>query len=178
MALYQPSPRFYHCAAQVGERAYLWGGRIQNFRMTGQENLQSEIEMFDSFHETWSKKNVNGVAPPGLFGGACTVVSETLYHFGGDDGHSWYSTLHSLDTVTLDWRALHGHTQNLTDQPMPKSGCGLVTYADAASLVLFAGCGIPNGPTQPRSRFVQSTKFSDGSGWNNEFHLFNLSNRM
>ena len=176
--LYQPSPRFSHCAAQIGEKAYLWGGYIQNFSVSGRKTLQSEIEIFDCFHETWSKKNVNGGAPPGLCYSACTVVSETLYHFGGDDGHSPYNTLHSLDTVTLDWRALHGHTQNPADQPMQKSGCGLVTYADTASLILFAGYGIPNGPTQPGSRFVQSTNHSDARGWNNEFHLFNLTNGM
>ena len=177
-ALYQPSPRFGHCAAQIGEKSYFWGGRTQNFSTSGRKTLQAEIEIFNICHVTWSKKNVNGAAPPGLYGGACTVVSETLYHFGGYDGHSRYNTLHSLDTVSLDWRALHGHTQNPADQPMQKSGCGLVTYADAASLVLFAGYGVPHGPTQPGSRFVQTTKLSHGSGWTNELHLFNLTNSM
>ena len=176
--LYQPSPRFRHCAAQIGEKAYLWGGKTQNFSTSGRKTLQSVIEIFDNFHEVWSKKNVNGAAPPGLYGGACTVVSETLYHFGGCDVHSRYNTLHSLDTVTLDWGALHSHTQNPADQPMPKTGCELVTYGDVASLVLFAGYGIPNGATQPGSRFVQNTGYSDGRGWTNELHLFNLTNGM
>ena len=175
-SLYQPSPRYRHCGAQIGKKAYLWGGRTQNFSRNDQKTLQSEIEIFDVFHETWSKKNVNGAAPPGLIAGACTVVSETLYHFGGTDGHSWYNTLHSLDTVSLNWRALHGHTQNPADQPMQKSGCGLVSYADAASLILFAGYGFPHGPSQPGSRCVQDTNFSDGSGWTNELHLFDLTN--
>ena len=178
MALYQPSPRFLHCAAQIGEKAYLWGGRSQNLKKSGRKTLQSEVEIFDSFYETWSKKHVNGVAPPGQVDGACTVVSETLYHFGGNDGHSWYNTLHSLDTVALDWRELHGHTKNPAEQPMPKSGCGLVTYADATSLFLLAGYGIPNNATQPGSRFVQTPKRTDGSGWTNELHLFNLANSM
>ena len=140
--------------------------------------LASSIQTFDIFHEKWEQKGTTGLAPPGLYSGACTTVSETLYHFGGGDGHSWYNTLHSLDTVSLDWRALHGHTQNPADQPMPKTGCGLVTYADTASLVLFAGYGVPHGATQPGSRFVQSTRFTDGSGWTNELHLFNLTNGM
>ena len=175
---YQPAPRFYHSAAQVGHKTYLWGGRTQNFSTSGRKTLQSEIEIFNCFHETWSKKNVNGAAPPGLCAGACTVVFETLYHFGGYDGHSRYNTLHSLDTVSLDWRALHCHTENPANQPMQKSGCGLVTYADAASLVLFAGYGVPHSPTQPGSRIVQNTNFSDGRGWTNELHLFNLTNGM
>ena len=179
MAQYQPAPRFYHCAAQVGEKSYLWGGRSQDFSTSDRKTLQSEIEIFDSFHETWSKKNVSGVAHPGLIiNGACTVVSETLYHYGGYDGHSWHNTLHNLDTVPLDWRALHSHTQNPADQPMPKSACGLVSYADAASLVLFAGYGIPHGPTQPETRFLQNTNFTDERGCTNELHLFNLTNGM
>ena len=177
-SLYHPLPRFGHCAAQIGEKAYLWGGRTQNFSTSGRKTLQSEIEIFDSFHETWSKKNVNGPAPPGLIAGACTVVAEALYHFGGTDGHSWHNTLHSLDTVSLDWRAPHGHIQNPGDQPMLKSVSGLVTYADEASLILFAGYGIQNGPSQPGSRFVQDTNYSDGRGWTNEFHCFNLTNGM
>ena len=177
-SLYQPSPRYHHCAAQIGEKAYLWGGRTQNFSGNDRKTLQSEIEIFDFFQETWSKKNVNGAAPPGLYTGACTAVSETLYHFGGIDGHSWYNTLHSLDTVSLDWRALHGHTQNPADQPIPKYGCGLVTYADAASLVLFAGYGVPHGPIQPGSTFIQNTNNTSGWGWTNELHLFNLTNGM
>ena len=121
---------------------------------------------------------MNGAAPPGLYGGACTVVSETLYHFGGYDDRSWYNTLHSLDTVSLDWRGLHCHTQNPADLPMPKGACGLVTYTDTASLVLFAGYGVPHGPSQHGSRFVQDTNFSDGRGYTNELHLFKLTNGM
>ena len=176
--LHQPSPRFYHCAAQVGEKAYLWDGRTQNFSASSRQTLASEIEIFDIFSETWKTRTATGARPPGLIGGACTVVSETLYHFGGNDGHSWYNTLHCLDTLLLDWRELHGHAQNPADQPMPKTGCGLVTYTDTASLALFAGYGIPRHPTQAGAKFVRDTKFSDGSGWTNEFHLFDLTNGM
>ena len=177
-SLYQPSPRFNHCAAQVGEKAYLWGGRTQNFSLSSRQTLVSEIEIFNVFSETWKTRTATGAPPPGLVAGACTVVSETLYHFGGTDGHSWYNTLHSLDTLSLDWRELHGHAQNLAAQPMPKFACGLVTYTDTVNLALFAGYGVPSGPTQPGATFVPSTNYTDGSGWTNEFHLFNLTNGM
>ena len=177
-SLYQPSPRFNHCAAQVGEKSYLWGGRTQKFSLSSRQTLASVTEIFDVFSETWKTRTATGAPPPGLLGGACTVVSETLYHFGGHDGHSLYNTLHCLDTLSLDWRELHGHAQNLAAQPMPKTGCGLVTYTDTASLALFAGYGVPSGPTQPGATFVQHTNFTDGNGWTNEFHLFNLTNGM
>ena len=176
-SLYQPSPRFDHCAAQVGEKSYLWGGITQNFSLSSRQTLVSEIEIFDVFSETWKTRTATGAPPPGLLGGACTVVSETLYHFCGTDGHSWHNTLHCLDTLSLDWRELHGHAQNPADQPMPKSGCGLVTYTDTASLALFAGYGVQRHPTQPGSTFIESTNFP-GNGWTNELHLFNLTNGM
>ena len=176
--LYQPSPRFYHHAAQVGEKSYLWGGITQDFSLSSRQTLASEIEIFDVFSETWKTRTATGAPPPGLIGGACTVVSETLYHFGGTDGQSRYNTLHCLDTLSLNWRELHDHAQNPADQPMPKSGCGLVTYKDTASLAVFAGYGIPCYPTQPGATFIQNTKYTDGSGWTNEFHLFNLTNGM
>ena len=176
--LYQPSPRFCHCAAQVGEKSYLWGGITQDFSLSRRQTLASELEIFDFFSETWKTRTATGAPPPGLYGGACTVVSETLYNFGGRDNRSLYNTLHSLDTLSLNWRELHGHAQNLAAQPMPKIGCGLVTYTDTESLALFAGYGVPSGPTQPGARFVQNTDFTDGRGWTNELHLFNLANGM
>ena len=176
--LYQPSPRFRHCAAQLGEKAYLWDGRTQKFSSSSRQTLASEIEIFDVFSETWKTRTATGAPPPRLIGGSCTVVSETLYHFGGHDGHSRYNTLHCLDTLSLDWRELHGHAQTPAYQPMPKNGCGLVTYTDKASLALFAGYGIPRHPAQTGAQFVQSTNFTDGRGWTNELHLFNLTNGM
>ena len=145
---------------------------------SSQQTLASEIGIFDFFSEMWKTRTATGAPPPGLYGGACTVVSETLYHFGGADGHSWYSALHSLDTLLLDWRELHDHAQNPADKPIPKRGCGLVAYRDKAALALFGGYGVQHGPTQPGARFVLNTNDISGSGWTNEFHLFNLTTGM
>ena len=179
-SLYQPAPRYLHCAAQVGHKTYLWGGRTQNFSMSGQKTLQSEIETFDNFRETWSNKTVTGTPPPGLCSGGFAVVDETLYYFGGNINLSPYSSLHSLNTVTLEWRELQ--SKNPADQPMPKSAHGMVTYHEETvgetSIAVFAGYAKPTAPIQPGSTFIQNTKFTDGGGWTNELHLFNLTNGM
>ena len=177
--LYQPSPRFWHCAAQIGEKAYLWGGRTQNFSTSGRKTLQSEIVTFDTFSETWTKKTVTGVPPPGLCSGGFAVVAETLYHYGGNDGYSPYSSLHSLNTLTLEWKELQ--SKNPADQPMPKFNHGMVTYHDetvgVTSLAVLAGYGKPTTSIQPGSTFIQNTNHT-GFGYTNEFHLFNLTNGM
>ena len=52
---------------------------------------------------------------------------------------------------------------------MPKTGCGMIAFRN--SLVVFGGYGVPQGPTEPQS-FIKRT---DGRGWTNEFHIYNLS---
>ena len=178
MALYQPTPRAWHCATQAGKNSILWGGLTKGFSESGRKTLAYDIEMFDNIDETWAKKIATGAPPPGLYFCACTVVSETLYHFGGRYGSSYYNALHSLNKVTLQWEELHH--KNPGDQPMPKSACGIAAYHDKdlgiTSLAVFAGYGRLNNSTKAKERFFQHDKFSDGRGWTNEFHLFNLEN--
>ena len=123
---------------------------------------------------------LTGVPPPGLHSGGFAVVAETLYYFGGTDGRSPYSSLHSLNTETLEWRELQ--SKNPADQPMPKFDHGIVTYhdetVDVTSIAVFAGYGKPVTPIQPGSTFIQNTNYTDGRGWTNELHLFNLTNGM
>ena len=174
--LYQPSPRFYHCAAQIGKKAYLWGGRTQDFSTSGRKTLASELNTFDTFTETWNTRVTTGVPPPGLYYGGCTVIDNSLYYFGGLDYYSYYNSLHCINSITAEWKELS--SQNPVNQPMSKAGCGLVTYTETTSLALFAGYGFPHGPTQAGATFVQNTNFTDGRGYTNEFHLFNLTNGM
>ena len=175
MAQYQPAPRFHHRAAQVGHKTFLWGGRTEDFVTTGLKTLPFEVETFDVFSETWTKKTLTGVPPPGLCSGGFAAVDETLYHYGGNVGLSPYSSLHSLNTVTLEWKELQ--SKNPADQPMPKTGHGMVTYHDKTSLAVLAGYAKPTTPIQPGSTFIQDTKYT-GYGWTNELHLFNLTNGM
>ena len=185
MPLYQPSPRAWHCAAQVGETSILWGGLTQDFSESRRNILTSEIEIFDTITETWANKTTAIVphAPLGLYFCACTVVSETLYHFGGRYDRTYYNALRSLNAVsnTQQWEELHA--KNPADQPMPKSACGIAAYHDKAhgieGLAVFAGYGRSNNPIKDGESFVWHEKFHDDPkrGWTNELHLFNLKNR-
>ncbi len=53
-------------------------------------------------------------------------------------------------------------------RPIEKRGCGLVRV-DKRTLSFFGGLGI--GLTQPGSTFTRDTRYTDGRGWTNEFHL-------
>ena len=173
--LYEPSPRFGHGAAAVGRRCYLWGGRVQDFSVIGRKKLASTIDIFDPHLETWEKHPTTGVPPSGLYYGACTSLLDSLYWFGGWDNRSYYNSLHRLDTTTREWRELQ--PLNQADGPMRKSGCGMVSFLQD-QLAVLGGYGILTGPTQPGATEATDFNNTDGSGWSNELHVFNIMEGM
>ena len=177
---YQPSPRFSHGAAAVGGRCYLWGGRVRDFSVSGRRKLTSVIKIFDPYLETWEEHHTRGVPPSGLYFGACTSLLELFYWFGGYDGSSFHNSVHRLDGTTLEWRELQ--PLNQADGPMRKVGCGMVSFLQD-KLAVFGGYGIPTGPTQPGAMFTRAVncnyaRFTDGRGWSNELHVFNITEGM
>ena len=172
---YEPSPRFAHGAAPVGGRFYLWGGRLQDFSESGKRKLASAVEIFDYNLETWEKHLTTGVPPPGLYAGSCTSLLNSLYWFGGWDGSSFYDSLHRLDPTTLEWREVQ--PLNQADKPMKKIACGMVSFLQN-QLATFGGIGIPTCPVQPGAMFTKAANYTDGRGWSNELHLFNIIEGM
>ena len=170
--LYEPSPKFGHGAAAVRGRCYLWGGRVHDFSESSRKKLASTVEIFDPYLETWEKHHTTGVPPPGLYFGACTSLLDSLYWFGGGDGSSVYNSLHKLDPTTLEWRELQ--PLNQADRPMRKYGCEMVSFLQD-QLATFGGNGISVGPTQPGAMFTKNTDSTNGSGWSNELHVFDIT---
>jgi len=172
---YEPSPRFLHHATPVGGRCFLWGGRVPDFSASGRMKLASTVEIFDPYLEVWERRPTFGVPPPGLYYGTSVSLLHQLYSFGGFDGTSRYNTLHTLDPNSLEWK--EQLVLNQADGPMRKRSCGMVPYGQD-KLALFGGYGIPIGPTQPGATFTKSTSSTDGSGWSNELHIFNINEGM
>ena len=81
--------------------------------------------------------------------------------------------LSCLNVKTLTWSqlSLAGGTAGA---PMRKTGCGIVHFHHD-KLAVIGGYGIPTGPTQPGSSFIRDTGHTDGRGWTNEIHVFNIS---
>ena len=172
---YEPSPRFLHHATPVGGRCFLWGGRVPDFSASGRKKLALTVEIFDPYLEVWEQQSTSGVPPPGLYYGTSVSLLDQLYSFGGWDGASYYNTLHTLDPTSLEWKQLR--VLNQADGPMRKFGCGMVPYGQDR-LALFGGFGIPTGPTQPGATFTKNTRHTDGRGWSNELHSFNINEGM
>ena len=174
---YEPSPRFSHYAAPVGGKCFIWGGLVPVFSASGRKKLAPTVEIFDPYLEMWDQQATSGVTPPGLYDGACVSLSNVLYLFGGFDGDSLYNSLHMLDSTSLDWKELR--VLNQADGPMRKKGCTMVMYK-RDRLAMFGGYGIPTDHTHSGGTFTKDTKHtgSDGRGWSNELHMFNINEGM
>ena len=169
---YEPLSRYYHISGRVGSLAVVQGGRTKDFSEESKQHLSSVVEIFDPYSESWEQRQVEGNAPsPGTYIAASTSLHDDLFSFGGEGGRDlFFNTVHRLDTKTWCWS--QASPQNVAGAPMPKSGCGMIAFRN--SLVVFGGFGRPRGHTEPQS-FIKATGATDGSGWTNEFHIYNLS---
>ena len=151
---------------------FLSGGRTRDFHKD-KSSLLSTVQCFDVYAETWRERPVEGAPPPGIYNGASASSGQCLYIFGGLYGSAWHNSLHQLDTssATLNWTQLS--TPDSSSGPMKKSRCGMIAYGN--HLVVFGGYGYPScGPTQPGAEFVKDDRYTDGRGWSNELHVFDV----
>ena len=168
---YEPFPRYGHISCCVGSKVVVQGGRTNDFSEKSRQHLSSVVEIFDPYSELWEQRQVTGDAPsPGTYGAASASLYDDLFSFGGFDGRQWFNIVHRLDTEKLCWSQVS--PQNADGAPMPKAACEMVAFGN--SLGVFGGYGIPQGPTEPQS-FIQNTDYTDGRGWTDEFHIYNLS---
>ena len=169
---YQPSPRVWHYAGQIGGKTYLWGGLTQDFHQGGKDIQRSTVNVFDLYLETWKKQHTSEVPPCWMYGGACTAHRDLLYFFAGFDGVHRQNSLHVLDTDILEWKELNHHCKN---GPMPKTGCGMVFFG-SHYLATVGGYGLPTQPIQPGTTFIKKNpNYTGGSGWTDEFHVFDIT---
>ena len=178
--LYEPNPRFQHVASSVCDgpgQLIVWGGETSEFYSNdGRIQLASVVEQFDIHSEVWCQRGTGGTPHPGLSDTAYTSFGNRLFMYGGycDDMFSSFSgALSCLDLTTLTWSqlSLAGGT---AWGPMRKIACGVVHFHHD-KLAVIGGYGILTGPTQPGSSFIGNTKFTDGRGWMNEIHVFDIS---
>ena len=168
-AAYEPLPRFDHISGRVGNLVVVQGGRTKDFPERSRQYLRSVVEIFDPYSESWEQKQVEGNAPsPGTCRAASASLHDDLFSFGGFDGRQGFNTIHRLDTKTWYWSQVC--PQNADGAPMAKWSCGMIAFR--RSLVVFGGYGMPQRPAEPQS-FIKDTRFTNGVGWTNEFHIYN-----
>ena len=178
--LYEPGSRFNHVATSVSDgstsQVIVWGGETPEFYSNdGRIRLVSVVEQFDVHTEVWCQRHTLGSPHPALSIAACTSLGNYIFAYGGhcDDGYSNMSgVLSCLNVKTLTWSQLC--PAGTAGGPMGKVACGIVQFSHD-KLAVIGGYGFPTGPTQPGSSFIRDVGVTDGRGWTNEIHVFDLS---
>ena len=147
------------------------GGRTKDFNV---DDLRSYVHSYDPLLEAWGSARATGELPPGLYYGSSAVAREELFYYGGHDGSRRYSVLSRFTPATHTWSRL---SKGSLDGPFAKAGCGMVSCGEG-KLCVFAGHGTPKGPVQPGSTLIKQTNFTDGTGWTNELHLYDINRGM
>ena len=161
---YEPLPRFGHFSSLVEGKLFIFGGRIEDFH--NHKNELKTINSYNSFNETWSLFHAGGSPPLGIYDGASTTLSKNIYRFGGYNRPDYQGSLHKWDSSTMSWNQLKEHDNK---GPIKKGACAMISHNE--DILLFGGYGTPTGPIQQGSQFTNGT---DGRGWTNELHSFNL----
>ena len=166
----EPSARSSCFCCTVEGKTYLWGGSNRDLleEKTSLEEFAASVYTFDPYLETWATLTPGGSPPSGIHSGACACAGHHMYTYGGWDTSAGGrdGSLHCLDTSTLMW------TKMASTGPMKKMESGMITYGK--KLLLLGGKGVPSGPIQPGSEFVLNNQHTNGRGWTNELHTFNL----
>ena len=151
----------------------LYNGVVQDLSERSRRRLASTVNIFNHALEQWEEKDLTGDTPSGLlYGAASTSLDSNLYFFGGHDGSTFNNNLFKISYQDDGYQCSRLPRSGAGNCPMPKAGAGLLAFGD--NLGVFGGYGIPIDPNQPGTTFIKKREVSDGSGWTNEFHVYNL----
>ena len=152
MSVPNPSRRIYHFSAGRNRSTFYWGGKTWDqakVKYVQTPDLEYLLEL-DVARDKWKKHLLKGQHPPGVYDGACAVVGDYLYFYGGRDKEGKPTgSLFELNLSTKSWREL---SRPGTGGPKKKHSCGMVAYN---STVIVYGGRADDGPT-------------------NELHMFDL----
>ena len=147
-----PCPRSFHFSAGRNRSTFYWGGATLDWakgEYVPVTDLKYLFEL-DVARDKWKKHLLKGQHPPGVQLGACAVVGDCLYLYGGEDKEGEPTgSLFELNLSTKSWREL---SRPGSGEPKKKSSCGMVAYN--STLIIYGG------------------RADDGT--TNELHMFDL----
>ena len=173
-SFYEPEPRCGSGATAVGQSVFMYQGVLQSYQGKSEVTFPSHCEVFDGDSREWIRMDTVGSNPKAYQTFGITSIGDHIYYYGGYDGTTYTDQLLVLDTQTMDLKELIPRYSN--EGPMKKRNCGLVSLRNER-LLAWGGYGIPT-TTQPGSRFVPNTRETDGSGYTNELHCYDIKSGM
>ncbi len=112
------------------------------------------LHEFNSATVTWTRHQLQGLHPPGLYDGVCVRIDDCMYFYGGFDerGHGTGS-LYQLNLTNWTWQEMS--PPGASGSPGVKYGCGgIIDYK--SSLLVHGG----------RDKHIRLT---------NDLHMFDLA---
>ena len=145
-----PSPRRYHFSAGRNRSTFYWGGATLDERKYVPVADLEHLYELEVVGDKWKKHLLKGQHPPGVYHGACAVVRDRLYLYGGMDKEGEPTgSLFELNLSTKSWREL---SHPGTGGPKKKRSCAMVAYN--STLIIHGGWA--------------------NDGLTNELHMFDL----
>ena len=162
-----PVPCYGAFSTECGGCHYTWRG-------WGPGEKATTIRVFNPTVDKWTNHPTSGAIPRALTDGGFVSIERSIYCFGGqNDKFEWFNELHKLNLETFQWVKVHPKNDP-AEYPICKIACGFVSLNNK-TLCCFGGYGIPNlTQSSPGSTFTRNTRSTNGFGWTNEFHLFDL----
>ena len=131
-----PSPRSYHFSAFRNKSAFYWGGKTWD--AVERKYVPADLECLSELDVVANKCNkhlLKGQHPPGVDDGACAVVGDCLFLYGGKDKERKPTgSLFELNLSTKSWRE---RSRSGTCGPKKKYSCGMVAYN--SELIIYGG---------------------------------------
>ncbi len=133
MSSSEPSPRRQFFSASRHSSVYLWGGRVGS---GGPVDDLDYLHEFNSTTATWTRHQLQGCHPPGLYEGGYVRIDDCLYFYGGyDERGRKTGSLYQLNLTNWTWQEMS--PPGASGSPGVKSGCCMIDYK--SSLLVHAG---------------------------------------
>ncbi len=133
MSSSEPSPRECFFSASRHSSVYLWGGQVKS---GGPVDDLDYLHEFNLATATWTRHQLQGRHPPGLYNGGCARIDDCLYFYGGwNERGQATGSLYQLNLTNWTWQEMS--PPGASGSPGVTSGCQMISYK--SSLLVYGG---------------------------------------
>ncbi len=133
MSSSEPGPRKRFFSVSRHSSVYLWGGERYSYKPVDDLDYLHE---FNSATATWTRHQLQGRHPPGLYEGGCARIDDCLYFYGGcDERIRGTGSLYQLNLTNWTWQEMS--PPRARGRPGVKKGCHMIDYN--SSLLVHGG---------------------------------------
>ncbi len=127
MSSSEPSRRKCFFSASRHSSVYLWGGRVGS---GGPVDDLDYLHEFNSATGTWTRHQLQGRHPPGLYDGGCARIDDCLYFYGGCEWRGWGTgSLYQLNLTNWTWQEMS--PPGASGSPRARYGCRMIDYKNS-----------------------------------------------